>query len=390
MQKTTNYELNIVEGSDTVNPLTVDNPNYRKIDETMYANQIATTPRATEIKSGNIHAITCLVEGVTFFHFTAVSDYKEGDTFSFNSTPVVAVLPDGSGLPENCFRINSEVLASVVGTRMTIYSFAAGSTTASDAEKLGGKVPTYYAPYETGVVTYNHSRIGNVNNFTYTAPEGSNAGANGKVKMVANIQLGDKIQINGTQVTAFAGIEDFVSTIAGESIVGKWLTFTYDKDAATVNFKFGGGLSASKLATATAAPADVRNGKTFYAGDGNLKTGTATFGADICGAMGFMQYEDGPQRMFTQIDKNGYITFSRDGKWESRRQNMTVTATIQRAGNWKIDSYGWGSCATSSTYYNYPASTASTHYNVGDTISFNITFRDTVTGAFCTVFSYIP
>lgn len=390
MQKTTNYELNIVEGSDIVNPLTVDNPNYQKIDETMYANQIASTPRATEIKSGNIHAITCLVDGVTFFHFTAVSDYKEGDTFSFNSTPVVAVLPDGSGLPENCFRINSEVLASVVGTRMTIYSFAAGSSTASDAEKLGGKVPNYYAPYETGVVTYNHSRIGNVNNFTYTAPEGSNAGANGKVKMVANIQLGDKIQINGTQVTAFAGTEDFVSTIAGESIVGKWLTFTYDKDAATVNFKFGGGLSARKLATATAVPADVRNGKTFYSGDGNLKTGAATFGADICGAMGFMQYEDGPQRMFTQIDKNGYITFSRDGKWESRRQNMTVTATIQRAGNWKIDSYGWGDCGNSFNEYNYPATTASTHYNVGDTVSFSITFRDWVTGAFCTVFSYIP
>ena len=387
MQKTTNYELNIVEGSDIVNPLTVDNPNYRKIDETMYANQIATTPRATEIKSGNIHAITCLVEGVTFFHFTAVSDYKEGDTFSFNSTPVVAVLPDGSGLPENCFRINSEVLASVVGTRMTIYSFAAGSSTASDAEKLGGKVPTYYAPYETGVVTYNHSRIGNVNNFTYTAPEGSNAGANGKVKMVANIQLGDKIQINGTQVTAFAGTEDFVSTIAGESIVGKWLTFTYDKDAATVNFKFGGGLSASKLATATAVPADVRNGKTFYAGDGNLKTGTATFGADICGAMGYMQSAEGNQHMFTQINKNGYISFSRDGNWETRRQPVTITATIQRAGYWKIDSYKWGYAVDG---YEYPTTNPSTYYNVGDTLSINVRFNDVFTFAICTVFSYIP
>lgn len=387
MQKTTNYELNIVEGSDIVNPLTVDNPNYRKIDETMYANQIATTPRATEIKSGNIHAITCLVEGVTFFHFTAVSDYKEGDTFSFNSTPVVAVLPDGSGLPENCFRINSEVLASVVGTRMTIYSFAAGSTTASDAEKLGGKVPAYYAPYETGVVTYNHSRIGNVNNFTYTAPEGSNAGANGKVKMVANIQLGDKIQINGTQITAFAGTEDFVSTIAGENIVGKWLTFTYDKDAATVNFKFGGGLSASKLATATAAPADVRNGKTFYAGDGNLKTGTATFGADICGAMGYTQQNDGRQRMFTQIVKSGYITFSRDGEWETKRQTVTVTATIQRAGYWKIDSYQWGPAYGSITY---PSTNESTYYNVGDNISFTARYNDASIGSLCTVFSYIP
>lgn len=387
MQKTTNYELNIVEGSDVVNPLTVDNPNYQKIDETMYANQIASTPRATEIKSGNIHAITCLVEGVTFFHFTAVSDYNEGDTFSFNSTPVVAVLPDGSGLPKNCFRINSEVLASVVGTRMTIYSFAAGSSTASDAEKLGGKVPNYYAPYETGVVTYNHSRIGNVNNFTYTAPEGSNAGANGKVKMVANIQLGDKIQINGTQVTAFAGTEDFVSTIAGENIVGKWLTFTYDKDAATVNFKFGGGLSASKLATATAVPADVRNGKTFYAGDGNLKTGAATFGADICGSMGYTQQTDGRQRMFTQIVKSGYITFSSDGEWETRRQTVTVTATIQRAGNWKIDSYQWGPAYGSITY---PPTNESAYYNIGDTISFTARYNNAAIGSLCTVFSYIP
>ena len=33
MTNTTYYNLNIVEGTDIVNPLTVDNPNYEKIDE---------------------------------------------------------------------------------------------------------------------------------------------------------------------------------------------------------------------------------------------------------------------------------------------------------------------------------------------------------------------
>lgn len=46
-----------------------------------------------------------------------------------------------------------------------------------------------------------------------------------------------------------------------------------DTAGKTVNFKAGGGLSASKLALATAATSDVLAGKTFYAGDKALKTG---------------------------------------------------------------------------------------------------------------------
>lgn len=38
----------------------------------------------------------------------------------------------------------------------------------------------------------------------------------------------------------------------------------------------GGGLSKSKLALATAVPSNVQAGKTFYAGDKELKTGTLT------------------------------------------------------------------------------------------------------------------
>ena len=41
MTTTTYYNLNIVEGTDVVNPLIVDNPNYEKIDEAMHNNAVA-------------------------------------------------------------------------------------------------------------------------------------------------------------------------------------------------------------------------------------------------------------------------------------------------------------------------------------------------------------
>lgn len=47
-----------------------------------------------------------------------------------------------------------------------------------------------------------------------------------------------------------------------------------DTSSRTINFKSGGGLSNSRLALATATAADVAEGKTFYAGDKALKTGT--------------------------------------------------------------------------------------------------------------------
>ena len=47
-----------------------------------------------------------------------------------------------------------------------------------------------------------------------------------------------------------------------------------DTSSRTINFKSGGGLSNSKLALANATAADVAEGKTFYAGDKTLKTGT--------------------------------------------------------------------------------------------------------------------
>ena len=233
MDQSTHFNLNLVTGSDKVNPLTVDRPNYETIDEQMYKNQVAAISEATELKSGTVHAITCMTEDAVFFRFTATSDYAAGDTFTYNGTPVSAVLPDGSGLQAGVFKINGTVLCSIVGTLLTVYSITASSI-ASDSEKLGGQLPAYYAKATDAISTYIHSRIGNTNNFVGN-------GANGKVKIVANIQAGDTIQINGQPVTAFAGADDFVSTVAGQNLVGKTLFFLWDSTSDIVNFKLGGG-----------------------------------------------------------------------------------------------------------------------------------------------------
>lgn len=220
MDTSTYFDLNLVTGSDKVNPLTVDRPNYEKIDDQMHKNQINSVVEATELKSGNVHAITCLTEGAVFFRFTATSDFAAGDTFTFNGTPVSAVLPDGSGLQTGAFKINGTVLCSVIGSLLTVYSFTT-SDVAADSEKLGGQLPAYYAKAADAIGTYVHSRIGTVNNFV-------GSGANGKVKLVANIQPGDSVQVNGQAVTAFIGFNPFVESLTGENVVGKTLYFSID------------------------------------------------------------------------------------------------------------------------------------------------------------------
>lgn len=262
MGKTTNFELNLAEGSQYVNPLTNDNPNYEKIDEVMKKNQDNSIQVATELVSGKIHAITCLVTDATFMRFTATGDFRIGDTFTYNGTPVTAFLPDGSGLSDYAYRINSEVLISVVGTRLTVYSYAAGSTTADNALALGGRPPEYYGKATDTFSTYTQSYINNVHNFVGN-------GANGKVKFVANVKSGDIIQINGVPVTAFAGAQDFIGTYEGEELIGKTLGFFYDSGSQTVNFNGGGGLSAADKEKLI--PENIRAGVTIAGVLGSLE-----------------------------------------------------------------------------------------------------------------------
>lgn len=93
-------------------------------------------------------------------------------------------------------------------------------------------------------------------------------GAVGRFKVPAAWSAGDTWTVNGVAVPAYCGAD----AADGDSVVaGRWITFVYD--GTRLDFNGGGGLSASKLAQATAADTDVLTGKKYYAGDKTIKEG---------------------------------------------------------------------------------------------------------------------
>lgn len=137
-----------------------------------------------------------------------------------------------------------------------------------------------------GVSTYTHTKMYNVHHF-------NGSGTSGRVKMTADVEAGDTVMLNGDEVPAYVGTETFVDALAGESVTGRWLTFT--QDGTQINFNGGGGLSITKLALATADTGDALYGKKFYSGDKTLKEGSIlprnTVGEN--GTVGLSQYSSG-------------------------------------------------------------------------------------------------
>lgn len=172
MRKSENFDLNLYEGTDIFNPLTTDVPNYEKIDAQMEKNYNLSVGKATELKTGTVHALTRENADCPMIHFTATSNFTSNDTFTVDGVQVSALLVDGSTLPTNCYIIGSEVICYLKGTLLTF--FLSGSVS-KDSEKLGGELPTYYSKKEdferletrvnsmNGIVEKNTNDIVNLN-----------------------------------------------------------------------------------------------------------------------------------------------------------------------------------------------------------------------------------
>lgn len=140
MTNTTYYNLNIVEGTDIVNPLTVDNPNYEKIDEAMHDNAVAGVTIAAEIANGTVHAITRENSECAVIRFIATSNWKAGDTATVDGVPVTALLPSGETLPDGAYVINANVLCILTGTNLTVYAERKKTDNAIDIAYKGTNV----------------------------------------------------------------------------------------------------------------------------------------------------------------------------------------------------------------------------------------------------------
>lgn len=145
MLKTDNYELNIAQGTDIVNPLVMDNPNYQKIDKVMKDNEIRGIGIATELKTGSIHAITVPAQYTTF-KFVATSDFVAGETFTLNGKQVTGYTTNQQPLTTNAYRIGATVLCSYIerSSTITLYTIAPAGK-AEDSEQLDGHPASYFA-----------------------------------------------------------------------------------------------------------------------------------------------------------------------------------------------------------------------------------------------------
>lgn len=162
MRKSERYELNLVEGSDIVNPLVQDVPNYEIIDEEMGKNADAGVPLATELLTGTVHALTRENPNAPMFRFVATANYKSGDTFTVDGVQVTALLTSGEPLATGCYVINSNVLCCLVGTVLTIFcANSLAEVHAVDSDKLGGKDAEYYAPANSVVEAINLAQNAN-------------------------------------------------------------------------------------------------------------------------------------------------------------------------------------------------------------------------------------
>lgn len=161
MKKSTNYGLNLVEGTDIVNPLVQDVPNWERVDEVMFENACNSVCLATELLSGTVHALTRENPNSAMFRFVATSNYAVGDTFTVDGVQVTALMANGTALTNRAYVINSNVLCCLVGSIMTVFTGASGEITANDSLALGGHTPDYYASAQSVVDAVNLAQSAN-------------------------------------------------------------------------------------------------------------------------------------------------------------------------------------------------------------------------------------
>ena len=125
---------------------------------------------------------------------------------------------------------------------------------------------------EEKVYRLSHSKSGNIHYLTGLS--GAPSGIYSCIfRAVDSYSAGDTIRVDGYTYSVM--MQDGSAAPDNLFVAGNSVAVIVDKGNQYVNFKAGGeGLSDSDLSLATAAASDVLQGKTFYAGDKSLKTGT--------------------------------------------------------------------------------------------------------------------
>lgn len=143
--QTTYYEFNKPEGTDLVNPLVDTNPNWDALDADLHEFNERSISNCTEIVTLGVHAISRLDTTSKFLKWIATANFTAGETFTVDGLAVAASTPSGATLATGAYVTGSVVLACLNADNTAMTIFVSGTNVATDSERLGGELPSYYA-----------------------------------------------------------------------------------------------------------------------------------------------------------------------------------------------------------------------------------------------------
>ena len=141
-EKSTHYNLDILNGNDIYNPNTVF-ANFEKIDTEMYNIDTNAVHSAVHILTGSVNALTRTNADFNIFKFVATAPYKANQTFTVDGQQVSAYTTNGQPLVNDCYVIGATVLCALNGSILTL--FVRSNGTAENALNLNGHPDTYFA-----------------------------------------------------------------------------------------------------------------------------------------------------------------------------------------------------------------------------------------------------
>ena len=173
MQQTTNFKLNLPEGSDLFAPMHDFNPNWSAIDNQMQLNRLNSMQEADCIFAGGVFQLTRKVKGSTFFRFTAPADYTAGNTFTVDGEVFTAGLAGNfATLPGGAFTSGNIVVAYLDtgdAKKMALMTGSSPLPKDIDAKTLEGHGADYFATAEAlSAVNQTATSAGNTANSAIT------------------------------------------------------------------------------------------------------------------------------------------------------------------------------------------------------------------------------
>lgn len=200
--QTTHYGFNKPEGTDLVNPLVDTNPNWDDLDAVLHEFNERSIANCTEVVSLGVHTISRLDTTAKFLKWIATANFTAGDTFTVDGLPVAAATPAGAALATNAYVTGSVVLACLNADNTAMTIFVSGTNVATDSERLGGKLPSYYGTASD--VSDNATDITNLQNQVgNTSIVGIGDGTcTGAIDAINN-NLNDMVAIKGIETVPF-------------------------------------------------------------------------------------------------------------------------------------------------------------------------------------------